>query len=420
MAKAQSKVEVKAQRSTSAGNGGKENGPKSKNGVKSGNGTKQSNAAKRGNGAAEASKVRFAVVGLGHIAQAAVLPAFVHASENSELVALVTGDQKKLTTIGKAYGVDALYDYNNFRRCLHDERIDAVYIATPNTEHRHLAIQAAELGVHVLCEKPLSMTERDCTDMIHACKRNKVRLMTAYRLHFDAANLKVLEVIKSGKIGEPKVFTSIFSYQIKDRDNIRLQQELGGGPLSDIGIYCINAARSIFHAEPTHVHAWSTRSNDSRFREVDETVHAMLRFPGERIANFTCSFGIAANSWYQVVGTKGDLCLDNAYEYTNSRTLEITAQEKTSEERFPQVDQFAAELRYFSGCVLKHREPEPSGLEGLADVRVIRALGQSLQRGKPLVLPSVVRVRHPSPKQRINLPAVRRKPRLVHAQSASK
>ncbi|MBS0191513.1 MAG: Gfo/Idh/MocA family oxidoreductase [Phycisphaerales bacterium] len=365
-----------------------------------------------------ARKIRYAVVGLGHIAQAAVLPAFAHAG-NSELVALVTGDAKKLNELGKRYKVSALYGYEDLARCIERERIDAVYVATPNSEHLPIVERAAGAGAHVLCEKPLAVTARECRAMIHACDQAGVLLMTAYRLHFDPANLKALEVARSGKIGEPRHFISSFSYQIKDQSNIRLQAELGGGPLHDIGIYCVNAARSLFQADPIEVQAWTAASGDKRFAEVEETVTAMLRFPEGRLATFMCSFGLATTSWFELLGTKGAVCLDAAYEYTDPTEVTVTVNEKARTSTIAKRDQFASELVYFSDCVRKGQQPEPSGREGLADVRVIHALLQSIARNRPLRLAPARAVRHPSPRQEIRRAPVRREPRLIHARSAS-
>jgi len=363
-------------------------------------------------------KVRYAIIGLGHIAQAAMMPAFSHAG-NSEIGALVSGDVKKLKQLGKRYEVAGLYDYDGLEQCIEREEVDAVYVATPNSEHLELVQRAARAGVHVLCEKPLGVNERECRGMIDACARNGVKLMTAYRLHFDPANLRALEVAKSGKIGEPRLFTSSFSYQIKDPDNIRLREKLGGGPLQDIGIYCLNAARSLFQANPIEVQAWESKSGDPRFREVEETVSALLRFPGDRIAKFTCSFGLATTSWFELLGTKGGVCLDQAYDYTEPTEITLTINEKARTSTFVKRDQFAAELVYFSECILKGKEPEPSGWEGLADVRVMDALLRSIKSKRPMKVAPVRPVRHPSPGQKLKRPAVRREPKLVKAKSAS-
>jgi predicted dehydrogenase len=130
-----------------------------------------------------AAKVRYAVVGLGYIAQIAVLPAFRHAHENSELVALVSGDQEKRKKLATKYKVNKTYGYERYADCMASDDIDAVYIALPNNMHRAYSEGAAEAAVHILCEKPMAVTEQECESMIDAASRNNVKLMIAYRLH---------------------------------------------------------------------------------------------------------------------------------------------------------------------------------------------------------------------------------------------
>src|SRR5690349_15624777 len=202
------------------------------------------------------SVVRYAVVGQGYISQAAVLPAFHHARANSRLVALVSGDETKRRELGRRYDV-ATYSYDEYDTCLASGDVDAVYIALPNTMHREYTVRAAKRGVHVLCEKPLAVTEEDCKAMVEACRRHGVKLMTAYRLHFERATLKALSDVRGGVIGEPRLFVSSFTMDVKP-PNIRLEQEMGGGTLYDIGIYCINAARHLFGAEPIEVSCITT------------------------------------------------------------------------------------------------------------------------------------------------------------------
>src|SRR5438552_6201353 len=151
--------------------------------------------------------VRFAVVGLGYISQVAVLPAFEHA-ENAVLAALVSQDPEKRHSLGKKYGVHRVFSYEDYQDCLESGEVDAVYIALPNSLHREYAVRAAEAGVHVLCEKPMAVTEAECRDMIAAAESREVKLMVAYRLHFERANLEAIEVVRSGRIGEPRLFTS--------------------------------------------------------------------------------------------------------------------------------------------------------------------------------------------------------------------
>lgn len=365
-----------------------------------------------------ARPLRFAVVGLGHIAQAAVLPAFRHARGFAELTALVSDTPAKLRKLGKRYGVKHLYSYDDARDLFTSGEIDAVYIALPNSLHAAWTIRAADAGLHVLCEKPLAVTVRDCERMIEACARNNVQLMTAYRLHFERCNLEVADIVRKKRIGEARWFDSQFSMQVKP-GNIRLDRELGGGPEYDIGIYCINAARYVFAAEPTEIFATATHSGDKRFKEVPETVHVLMRFPQERVANFVCSFGAADCGRYQVVGTKGSVVCNPAYEYAEGLAYELEVNGKTKKKKFAKSDQFAPELIHFAKSVRSGRNVEPSGKEGLIDVAIIEAIHRSLESGQwESVELDSSRSNRPSLRQEIRRPAVPREPELVQAESA--
>jgi predicted dehydrogenase len=271
--------------------------------------------------------------------------------------------------------------------------------------------------VHVLCEKPLATSVRDCERMIDACERNNVRLMTAYRLHFERCNLEVAELVRRKRIGEARYFDSQFSMQVKS-GNIRTQSQLGGGPEWDIGIYCQNAARYVFADEPTHVWATATNSGDARFAEIPETVHVILKFPGERIANFICSFGAHDRSRYEIVGTKGSVVCDPAYEYAEGLAYELTLGAKKKKKKFAKSDQFAPELIYFAECVRQGRTPEPSGKEGLIDVAIIEAIHESMASGEWVELTTTPRrQQRPTLRQEIRRPAVPREPPMVQAES---
>ena len=363
-------------------------------------------------------KIRYAVVGLGYISQVAVLPAFRNARSNSELVALVSDDPKKLRELSRRYRAPLTFDYAGYGECLAREDVDAVYIALPNHMHRDYAVAAAEAGKHVLCEKPLAVTEKECEEMIAAAGANDVRLMTAYRLHFERASLKSVDIVGSGKLGEPRIFESVFTMQV-DEGNIRLAPtEKGGGPLYDIGIYCINASRYLFRSEPVEVLAVSAKSGDKRFKESPEMMSCVLRFPSDRLAAFTCSFGAADTGWYQVIGTRGNLRLDPAYEFAEPLKQRVTIDGKTRETTYAKRDHFAPELLYFSDCVLNGSDPEPSGREGLADVRIIRALLKSADSGRSIRLDEFARRKRPSLELEIRRPPIQ-PPRLIHAESPS-
>lgn len=358
-------------------------------------------------------QIRYAVVGLGHIAQVAVLPAFANARRNSRLSALVSGDPVKLKELGKKYGVDILRPYEQYDALLTSGDIDAVYITLPNSMHCDYSVRAARAGIHVLCEKPMAVTEEECEQMAHAALQRQVKLMVAYRLHFERANLEAIEIVRSGRIGEPRQFSSTFTMQVVP-DNIRANRELGGGVLYDIGVYCINAARSLFRDEPLEARAITAGA----LGDVEESVGALLCFPNERIASFVCSFGSAKVSQYRVVGTKGDLQLDPAYEFAAPLRHRLTIDGESRERRFARRDQFAPELLYFSDCVIHNRDPEPSAEEGLADVRIIRALYHSADSGQAVELPRYARREWPSLEQEIRRPPIE-KPSVIHAQAPS-
>lgn len=364
-------------------------------------------------------QIRYAVLGLGHIAQVAVLPAFQHAKRNSVLAALVSSDQKKLRELGRRYGVSRLCGYEDLDELFSSGDIDAVYIALPNHMHKEYTIRAARAGLHVLCEKPMAVTSRECEEMIRATREAKVKLMIAYRLHFEKANLEAAQLARTGKLGELRYFSSDFSMQVTD-DNIRSNPpEKGGGPLYDIGVYCMNAARYCMSEDPIQVWATGTRSSDRRFRHVHETVAGVMRFKDERVATFTCSFGSADRSVYTIAGTKGTLTVEPAYEYAEGLAYEMKAGGRQRKKKFAKSDQFAPELLYFSECILRNREPEPSGEEGLADVRIVEGMLRSIATGRPVDIEMPQRTRRPTLRQEIRRPAVPRAPKTVNAQPAS-
>lgn len=364
-------------------------------------------------------RIRYAVVGLGHIAQIAVLPAFRNARRNSDLVTVVSGDEKKRREIGRRYNLLRTYSYDQYNELLTSGTIDAVYVALPNNLHRSYVERALRAGIHVLCEKPLGLTEVDCRAMVRAAKQNKTQLMVAYRLHFDEANLQMVELATSGRLGRIRIFHSLFTQDVKAGDS-RLKARIGGGPLLDIGIYCINAARYLFQAEPTEVFAAASRTGDSRFREVPEMHAVIMRFPEDRLATFVSSFGAADRAEYDLVGTKGTARLESAYEYAQGMRAVITIGDRTKTKRYPNRDQFAPQLLYFSDCILHKRSPEPSGMEGMLDVAVIEALHESAARGRMVKIP----YRH-APAQRPSLSQMARcrpvsPPRLIRASSPTK
>lgn len=385
--------------------------------------SRKNSTTKNGDGGAHqpaGRKIRYAVVGLGFISQAAILPAFAHARENSELAALVSGDPKKRAALGKKYKVSQTYGYEQFGECLMRGGVDAVYIGLPNHMHRAYSEAAARAGVHVLCEKPMAVHPDDCEAMIDAARESNVKLMIAYRLHFERGNLSAIAALREGEIGEPRIFRSAFTQQVP-AGNIRLTIEDGGGPLYDLGVYCVNAARYLFRAEPDEVFCYNAAGRDRRFDGVAEMSSAVMRFPNDRLAVFTCSFGATDRDTYEVIGTKGVLKMDPGFAMSQDIKCEISVGEKTRKTTYKRRDQFGPELVYFSDCILNNKQPEPGGVEGLTDVRIIAALQESAAIGHPVTIssdqPEVTR--RPTLDQEIQKPAIE-EPSLVRAAAPSR
>lgn len=326
-------------------------------------------------------KVRYAVVGNGWISQEAFLPG-VNQTGNSEVVALVSGQRDKAEKIAKFHGIPKIYDYSEYDTLLKSGDVDAVYIALPNSMHADYAIRAANAGVHALVEKPLAISLAESNAMIAAAAKAGIWLSTAYRLHTDEATLKLYDLIRSGAIGDPRHFHTSFSFQM-GAGNHRLLAKHWGGALQDVGVYCINAARHAFAAEPTEVAAMdSMGEDDERFAEVPATVSALLRFPKGRVASFTCSFGSDITDTYIIVGSEGQISMKNAFRFEQQRSFEVQRGDKVEKFEFPLTDNFSGQTAYFSDCILKDIKPEPDGEDGLADMMVMLAVEKAAATGQ--------------------------------------
>ncbi|AZO07840.1 Gfo/Idh/MocA family oxidoreductase [Mesorhizobium sp. M3A.F.Ca.ET.080.04.2.1] len=339
--------------------------------------------------------IRYAVVGAGWIAQEAFMPA-IEQTGNSALAAIVSGDQDKARKLADFYGVERVVGYDAFDALIESSAVDAVYIAVPNPLHATYAIRAAKARKHVMVEKPIATSVVDAQAMIRAARENNVLLMTSYRLHHEAGTVAALDAVRSGRIGEPRHISAIFGFQSQS-GNHRLDARHWGGPLQDIGIYCINAARHIFASEPVEAIAMTAKSvKDPRFGEIDEAVSATLRFPGDRLAQFYCSFGSSEIDMYRVVGTEGDLMMEPAFRFEKANRFRLNINGKVETFSYPLSDQFAGQIAYFSDCIRDGTEPEADGEEGLADLRVLLAVEKAAQTGRAQKISSPARTRHPT------------------------
>jgi predicted dehydrogenase len=365
-------------------------------------------------------KVRYAIVGVGDIAQEDMMPGVEHTG-NSEITALVTSDEVKAEKVGEKYSVKATYSYEQFEAALSSGLFDAIYLSTPNWRHAEFIIPALRAGIHVLTEKPLEVSTAKCREILKAKDESEAKLMVAYRLHFEPGTLDTIDKIRSGMLGDVHLFASTFT-QLVDPANHRVHHGELSGPVMDMGPYPVNAARYVFEDEPEEViSAVGTKHRESGFaQDFFDTVAVTLRFPGNRLAQFNLSyFGNPANS-FVAVGPKGTIQLNPAYTFGRPIRQVTVIGEKEAEQSFKNTDHFGGEMKYFSQCILNNEEPEPNAEEGFADVRVLEAILQALESGRsiplgPATFVSFRRDRRIDTKaQRMTLRAVST-PELVHA-----
>ncbi len=338
--------------------------------------------------------VRYAVVGAGWISQIAFLPG-VRLTGNSATTALVSGSAQNAGKLAEFHGIEHIYSYEQYDQMLAADVADAVCVALPNSMHADSAMRAANAGKHVMVEKPLAVSEAECEAMIQASRDASVFLMTACRLHNEPGTVHALDLIRSGAVGDPRMFSSIFSIQA-GADNHRLKAVHWGGPPQDTGVYCLNAVRHAFHDEPTEVTAVRNAVDDPRFAEVEETIAATLMFPKGRVAQFCASFGAEQPDMYRIAWADGEIAVETAHEFMTPTTLRLKRGREVIERTLAQTDQLAGQTECFSDCILNGTAPEADGEEGLADVRVLLAIEEAARSGTAWQVNLEPRPRHPA------------------------
>jgi xylose dehydrogenase (NAD/NADP) len=226
-------------------------------------------------------KIRWAVLSTSSIARAAVIPAIQH-STNGELVAVASRDTQRARDFAAKLAIPV--SYGSYDALLSANDVNAICIPLPNILHREWSIKAAEAKKHVLCEKPLAMNSAECAEMDNAARRMGVKLMEAFMYRFHPQTQKVLELLRSGAIGDLRLIHSAFTFRVTDPANIRLQPELGGGSLMGVGCYCVNISRTIAGQEPIEVQAYANWSSTG----VDNQMVGNLRFSNGLLACSEC------------------------------------------------------------------------------------------------------------------------------------
>ncbi len=248
--------------------------------------------------------IRWGILGTARIADK-IAPA-IQQTPQVELVAVASRDLTRAQRWAESHGVPRAY--GSYADLLADPDIDAVYIPLPPHLHAPWTIRALEVGLHVLCEKPLADTPEAAAAMVAASRQHRRLLMDGVMWRHHPRTAAMQDVLGSGALGHLKRITSAFTFQgdwIKD-DDLRYQRELGGGALLDLGWYCVGAALWATRTMPTRVWGHGRYVND-----VDRSFSGVMWFPDDVVASFDCGFETSARKWFEIAGTTGSLVCDD-------------------------------------------------------------------------------------------------------------
>lgn len=325
-------------------------------------------------------KLAIALVGLGRYA--GYLADGLQETKHCRLAGIVTGTPAKAVDWKKRYNIpDAnIYNYQNFDGIKNNKDIDAVYIVLPNALHKEFAIRTAQAGKQVIVEKPMAITVADCEAMIAACKKAGVQMAIGYRLHYEPYNLEMKRLGQEKVFGPVRLIEASLGYKAGDPNEWRLHKALsGGGPLMNVGIYCVQASRYITGEEPLSVTAQFGPVTDANlFKEVEASVTWQLAFPSGAFANCSSTYNCSIDRLY-ASAENGSFELSPAISYGPFKG-------KTSkgELSFPEINQQATQCDEIAKVWLAGNQlpSHITGEEGLKDVKIMQAIYEAAGTGK--------------------------------------
>jgi predicted dehydrogenase len=329
-------------------------------------------------------KLGVALCGLGSLSEKQIAPALLK-TRNCRLAGIVTGTPSKAVEWQKKYNLPAnsVYNYDNMGEMAKNKDIDIIYVVTPNALHLPHSLAAAAAGKHVFCEKPLEINTERAQQILDACRKAGVQLGVGYRLQFEANNLECVRLAREKVLGDVKLIDANFGFAIGDPNQWRLKRDLaGGGALMDVGIYCLQTARMITGEDPVWISAAEVKTDAVKFKEVDETITWIMKFPSGVTANCTSTYNANGFAGFRVGTTRGWFGLDPAYYYNGNRGRRSDGPEIN----IPVADQFATELDEFADSIINKKQTKVSGEMGVSDVKYLMAVYESIRKGRPITL----------------------------------
>ncbi len=325
-------------------------------------------------------KLGVALVGLGGYARGQLAPALLE-TRHCRLAGVVTGTPSKGEQWRRQYNLpeNAVYSYETFERIADNPDIDIIYIVVPNGLHAEFTIRAAKAGKHVICEKPMAVTVEECDRMIEACNAAKRKLSIGYRLHFEPHNLEVMRLARTREFGAIKRVEANDAY-VSPGGTWRHDPVLAGGPLMDLGVYCVQAGCYGTGEEPIAVTAREEKTDHERFAKVEETIYWTMEFPSGAKADCMMSYNKSANN-LRVEAEKGWYEVSPAYSYRG-----IHGKTSKGAMDFPQVNQQALQMDAFAQCILENKPTTVPPEMGRRDVKIMRAIYEAVKSGKRVTL----------------------------------
>jgi xylose dehydrogenase (NAD/NADP) len=323
-----------------------------------------------------ATKIRWGLLSTANINHR-LIPA-IRASKQGELVAVAS---RSLITAEKyAAKWNIPLAFGSYQEMLDSGKIDVVYISLPNHLHAEWSIRAMQAGVHVLCEKPFAITLEQVDQMIESSRETGKVLVEAFMYRHHPQTKIVGEWVRSGRLGEISLVSGVFNFKIKERDDVRLTPEYGGGCLWDVGVYPLSFAQYIFGGPPSAVFGMQWIGDTG----VDETFAGLMRYPGERFAQIASSFRTEFYINMEIVGTEGRLSLNRPFsEMDDGRCLMFYPnQGRAREIRVPEQELYIGEVEDINAAILNQTPSYLTLQETREHIRTALALYESAKTGK--------------------------------------